>query len=253
MSAALLSGKHALVTGGGSGIGAATARRLAALGARVTVLGRDAAKLEPVAAEVGRAVQADLRDPAAVASAFADATAAFGAVDILINNAGAAASAPFRATTPELWNEMLAVNLTSAFHCARLCVPAMTEAGWGRVVNVASTAGLKGYGYVSAYVAAKHGLVGFTRALAVELARTGVTVSAVCPGFTDTDLVAKSVETLVAKTGRTAEAAKADLARSNPQGRLVTPDEVASAIVWLCLPENAAANGTVLPVAGGEV
>lgn len=253
MSAAPLSGRHALVTGGGSGIGAASARRLAALGARVTVLGRDPVKLEQVAAEVGRAVRADLRDPAAVEAAFADATTALGAIDILVNNAGAASSAPFRATTPELWNEMLAVNLTSAFHCARLCVPAMVEGGWGRIVNVASTAGLKGYPYVSAYVAAKHGLIGFTRALAVELARTGIAVSAVCPGFTDTDLVARSVETLVAKTGRTPEAARADLARSNPQGRLVTPEEVASAIAWLCLPENAAANGAVLPVAGGEI
>lgn len=253
MSPAPLTGRHALVTGGGSGIGAAAARRLAALGARVTVLGRDLAKLEAVAAEVGRAVRADLRDAAAVEAAFAEAVAAQGPIDILVNNAGAAASAPFRATTPELWNDMLAVNLTSAFLCARLCTPAMVAAGWGRIVNVASTAGLKGYPYVSAYVAAKHGLVGLTRALAVELAKSGVAVSAVCPGFTDTDLVARSVDTLVAKTGRTPEAARADLASSNPQGRLVTPEEVASAIAWLCLPENAAANGAVLPVAGGEV
>jgi 3-hydroxybutyrate dehydrogenase len=219
----------------------------------VTVLGRDRGKLDRVAAEVGAAVQADVRDPAALEAAFAEAVAAQGPIDLLVNNAGAARSAPFRATTAELWDDMLAVNLTAAFHAARLCTPAMVEAGWGRIVNVASTAGLKGYAYVSAYCAAKHGLVGLTRALAVELAPTGVAVSAVCPGFTDTDLVARSVETLVAKTGRTPEAARAELARGNPQGRLVTPDEVASAIAWLCLPETAAANGAVLPIAGGEI
>lgn len=248
-----LSGRHALVTGGGSGIGAATARRLAGLGARVTVLGRDLAKLEAVAREVGGAVQADVGDPAQVSSAFAETTAGHGPIDILVNNAGAARSAPFKATTPALWAEMLQTNLTGAYLCAREVLPGMAERGFGRLVNVASTAGLKGYAYVSAYVAAKHGLVGLTRALAVEYARTGVAISAVCPGFTDTDLVARSVQTIAAKTGRSPDAARAELAAANPQGRLITPDEVASAIVWLCLPENQGANGAILPIAGGEV
>jgi NAD(P)-dependent dehydrogenase (short-subunit alcohol dehydrogenase family) len=253
MSEHPLNGLHALVTGGGSGIGAATARRLSRAGARVTVLGRDRTKLDAVAGEVGVAVAADVADAAAVAAAFAEARDRHGPIDILVNNAGAARSAPFKATTPELWAEMLGVNLTGAYLCAREVLPAMAERGFGRVVNVASTAGLKGYAYVSAYVAAKHGLVGLTRALAVEYAKTGVAVSAVCPGFTDTDLVARSVETIAAKTGRSPDAARAELAAANPQGRLITPDEVASAIAWLCLPENGAANGAILPVAGGEV
>lgn len=253
MSAPPLTGRHALVTGGASGIGAATALRLARSGARVTVLGRDRNKLEAVAREVGLAVTADVSDAGAVASAFAEAQARQGPIDILVNNAGAARSAPFKATTPELWAEMLGVNLTGAYLCAREVLPAMAERGFGRLVNVASTAGLKGYAYVSAYVAAKHGLVGLTRALAIEYARTGVAVSAVCPGFTDTDLVARAAETIAARTGRSPEAARAELAAANPQGRLITPDEVASAVVWLCLPENGAANGAVLPVAGGEV
>jgi NAD(P)-dependent dehydrogenase (short-subunit alcohol dehydrogenase family) len=254
-----LQGRHAVVTGGGTGIGLAVARALAGLGAAVTVMGRRA---EPLAAAVealraadgeAQAVPCDVTDEGRVNRAFVQARAGLGPVSVLVNNAGAARSAPFLKTGPELWGEMLAVNLTGAFLCTRAALPDMLEAGFGRVVSVASTAGLAGYPYVAAYCAAKHGLVGMTRALALETARTGVTVNAVCPGFTDTDLIADSVRTITAKTGRSAEEARGALAAHNPQGRLVTPGEVAEAVAWLCLPSSQSMTGQAIAVAGGEV
>lgn len=247
-----LQGKHAVVTGASRGIGLAVARALMAQGARITLMARDAQALEAAAAELGgdTAWQAvDVTDAQGVSAAFARA----GAVDILVNNAGQAASAPFGRTDAALWQRMLDVNLTGAFHCIQAALPAMLDAGWGRVVNVASTAGLTGYRYVAAYCAAKHGLVGLTRALALEVANKGVTVNAVCPGFTDTDIVADAVANIVRKTGRTADEARAELAAANPQGRLVQPDEVAHAVAWLCMPGAAAMNGQAIAVAGGEV
>lgn len=251
-----LSGQHAIVTGGGRGIGAAIAAELARLGADITLMGRDAATLESHGAElVGRhrrdvrSVVVDVTDAASVEAAFGQARPA----TILVNNAGAAFSAPFLSTPPERWEQMLDVNLLGATRCTAAALPAMLDAGHGRVINVASTAGLKGYAYVTAYVAAKHALVGFTRALALETARRGVTVNAVCPGYTDTDLLAESVATIVATTGRTEDDARAALARSNPQGRLIGPEEVASAVGWLCLPESASITGQSIVVAGGEV
>jgi len=247
-----LQGKHAVVTGASRGIGLAIARALRAQGARVTLMAREADALGAAAAELGgdAAWEAvDVTDADAVAAAFARA----GAVDILVNNAGQAASAPFGRTDAALWQRMLDVNLTGAYHCIQAALPAMVDAGWGRVVNVASTAGLTGYRYVAAYCAAKHGLVGLTRALALEVASRGVTVNAVCPGFTDTDIVADAVANIVRKTGRTADQARAELAAANPQGRLVQPDEVAHAVAWLCMPGAAAMNGQAVAVAGGEV
>ncbi len=247
-----LQGKHAVVTGASRGIGLASARTLRAHGARVTLMARDAGPLERAAAELGGDAAwqtVDVTDAEGVAAAFARA----GAVDILVNNAGQAAAAPFGRTDAALWQRMLDANLTGAYHCIQAALPDMLDAGWGRVVNVASTAGLTGYRYVAAYCAAKHGLVGLTRALALEVATRGVTVNAVCPGFTDTDIVAEAVANIVRKTGRTADQARAELAAANPQGRLVHPDEVAHAVAWLCLPGAAAMNGQAIAVAGGEV
>jgi NAD(P)-dependent dehydrogenase (short-subunit alcohol dehydrogenase family) len=195
---------------------------------------------------------ADVTDEASLSALFARA-ATFGAPAILINNAGGAESAPFGRTDPALWQRMIALNLTSAYLASRAAAPAMVAAGWGRIVNVASTAGLKGYAYVSAYVAAKHGLVGLTRALAVEFARSGVTVNAVCPGYTDTPMLDGAVASIAAKTKRSAEEARASLAAANPMGRLITPQEVAAAVGFLCLPSSASITGETIAIAGGEV
>jgi len=248
-------GRHALVTGGGRGIGSAVAQALVQAGAHVTVLGRTKPNLQDsVAAGHATAYEvADVTDPAALHAAIARAQDRLGPVCILVNNAGAAESAPFARTGRLVWDRMIAVNLTAVFDATQALLPGMLALGWGRVVNIASTAGLTGYAYVSAYVAAKHGVVGLTRALALECARSGVTVNAVCPGFTDTGLVADSISRIAAKTGRSREAALHDLTRANPQGRLVTPAEVAAAVLFLCTAGASAMNGQSLAVAGGEV
>ncbi len=255
-----LANRHAVVTGGGRGIGAAVAAELARLGADITIMGRDAETLrrrrEALSGECGGQVfdvVVDVTDGAAVARAFEWADNMLGPVEILVNNAGAAASAPFARTDPELWRSMIEVNLTGPFLCCRAALPSMIERGWGRIVNIASTAGVTGYAYVSAYCAAKHGVVGLTRALARELARKGVTVNAVCPGYTDTDMAEAAVRNIVETTGRDEAAARAELVRSNPQGRLVDPAEVARTVGWLALPGTDAVTGQAVVVAGGEV
>jgi NAD(P)-dependent dehydrogenase (short-subunit alcohol dehydrogenase family) len=248
--------RHALVTGGGTGIGAAVAQRLAADGMHVTVLGRRREKLAAlVAADPERlhAVAADVSDADQVAAAFADATGRFGPVQVLVNNAGAAESAPFLKMDAALWRRMLDVNLTGTMLCTQAVLAGMLESGWGRVVNVASTAGQVGYAYVSAYCAAKHGVIGLTRALALELATKGVTVNAVCPGYTETDIVRESIERVVAKTDRSAEQARAEFVKANPQRRLVQPLEVADAVAWLCGERAGAVTGQSVSVSGGEV
>lgn len=250
-----LKGQIAIVTGAGTGIGAAIAERLSADGATLALVGRREAPLKELASRLTNAhpFTADVTDELSVTSMVAAVTQEQGTPSILVNNAGAAESAPFERTSLDLWNQMLAVNLTGAFLCARAVLPAMKKAGAGRIVTVASTAGLKGYDYVAAYCAAKHGAIGMTRALAGEVARKGVTVNAVCPGFTETPMLEESIANIVEKTGMDEAAARKTLTATNPQGRLVDPAEVADAVAWLCRKESGSITGQAIAVAGGEV
>jgi NAD(P)-dependent dehydrogenase (short-subunit alcohol dehydrogenase family) len=256
MPAAPLAGRHALVTGAGRGIGAAIAARLVAEGARVTLLSRTQAELDAVATHLGAAAQAlktDVAQAEETRRAFEQAAVSFGPIDILVNNAGQARSGLLHKAPDELWHQMLAVNLTGVYHGIRAALPGMLERGFGRIVNIASTSGLRGYPYVAAYCAAKHGVIGLTRALALEVAQRHVTVNAVCPGFTDTAVVEDTIANIRKVTGRSAEAAREALTRTNPQGRLIEPAEVAHAVAWLCLPGSESVTGQSIAVAGGEV
>lgn len=248
--------RHALVTGGSRGIGAAIAVRLAQQGCKVTVLGRSLDAARALAAQYPgqmHAVCADVADAGQLAQAVADAQTQWGTVHILVNNAGQAESAPFLKTDAVLWQRMLDVNLMGVMHCTQAVLPQMLESGWGRIVNIASTAGQVGYAYVSAYCAAKHAVIGLTRALALEMARKGVTVNAVCPGYTETDIVRESLARVTEKTGRSLEQARAEFVKNNPQGRLVQPGEVADTVAWLCGEGASAITGQAVAVAGGEV
>ena len=252
-----LDGKHALITGGGSGIGAAIARTLAQAGAAVSIAGRRAGPLEEVAAQLPRAkaIVADVTSEADCAAMAVAARAAHGPIDILVANAGAADSAPAAKIYLAHWQRMIDVNLTGAFLSVKAALPDITRGGAraGRVVFIASTAGLKGYPYVAAYCAAKHGVIGLARALAAELAPREVTVNAVCPGFTQTPLLEASLANIAAKTGRSRAEAEADLKRLNPQGRFITPQEVADTVRWLCTPAAQSITGQAISVSGGEV
>ena len=251
-----LAGKHAVVTGGGRGIGAAVAAELGRLGATLSLLGRNGEQLQGYADSFpggAAAVQCDVADEQSVHQAFAAARERFGDPYVLVNNAGQAESISFTEMPRELWDRMLAVNLTGTMLCTQQVLPAMLDAAGGRVINIASTAGLRGYTKTAAYCAAKHAVIGLTRALALETARAGITVNAVCPGYTDTDMARAAVDGLVAKLGITPDEALAMLTRINPQRRLVQPEEVARTVAWLCAPESAAVTGQAIAVAGGEV
>lgn len=258
-TAPALAGRHACVTGGGHGIGAAIAGELARLGANVTITGRNDEALAKTAKQVGevsgtacRWQHLDVGDDSALAAALSEARAALGPITILVNNAGIAPSAPIGKLELDTWNAAMAVNATAPMRLAQEVLADMHPAGYGRIVNVASTAGLRGYPFVSAYVASKHALIGLTRALALELAKGPVTVNAVCPGYTETAMAEQAMRNIM-KGGKSEDEARAILARPNPQGRLVAPAEVAQAVGWLCLPTSSAITGQAIAVAGGEV
>ena len=254
-----LEGTHAIVTGGSRGIGAAIATALAERGASLTLVARTlgdlrahASALEHLGGRV-QTIECSVADEVGVERAFQRAIAALGPAKILVNNAGTARSASFGMTSRAMWDQMIGVNLTGTFLCTQQVLPAMLAAGEGRIVNVASTAGLRGYKTMTAYCAAKHGVIGFTRALAQETAKHGITVNAVCPGYTDTDLTDMAVSNVVSALGKTPEEARAMLVRIIPRGVMTTPVEVAMAVAWLCAPESRAITGIALPIAGGEV
>ena len=249
-----LAGRHALVTGGGTGIGAAIATTLARAGALVTICGRRQQPLQTIAEGDSniRAMTADVTDETSVAKLYQQAEAAGEPIDIVVANAGMAESAPAHRTSLDLWTRTLNVNLTGAFLTVKPALAGMRERGRGRIVFIASTAGLKGYAYVAPYVAAKHGVVGLARALAVETAATGITVNAVCPGFTDTPMLNESIRHIVETTKRNEANVRADLAERNAQGRLIQPNEVADVVLWLCSDAAAAVTGQAIAISGGE-
>ncbi len=255
---AALADRHALVTGASRGIGSAIAVALAAEGARVSLLGRDQDRLAQVSAELGgksraNPIAVDVADASSVHEAFATARRHFGPVHILINNAGQAAGAKFIDTDPAAWNRIIGVNLTGTYLCTHAALPDMLQLGFGRIVNIASIAGLRGSPYITAYCASKHAVIGLTRSLALELATKNITVNAICPGYTDTDIVKEAVANIRSKTGRSGDEALAALVASNPQSRLTKPEEVAGAALWLCKPGTESMTGQSIVIAGGEV
>lgn len=253
-AATAISGKHALVTGGGSGVGRAIALALAGAGINVTICGRREAELAKVAGESEGifGIAADVTSEASMASLHETAQAARGAFDIVVANAGMAGSMPAHKTALTDWQKTLDVNLTGAFLTVKPALAGMAARKAGRIVFIASTAGLKGYAYVAPYVAAKHGVVGLMRALAAETAKSGVTVNAVCPGFVETDMLEESIQRVVEKTGRSAGEARASLASTNPQGRFIQPQEIAAAVLWLCGDAAASITGQAISISGGE-
>jgi NAD(P)-dependent dehydrogenase (short-subunit alcohol dehydrogenase family) len=242
--------RHVIITGGGRGIGAATARRFAALGDRVTVMARTTKEIDTVADEIGgRSVRADVSDPASVEAAFMAA----GPADVLVNAAGLCKSGRLVTTNVRTWEEILKVNLTGAYLCSLKVLPAMIRKGNGRIVNVASICGLRGYKYLVAYCASKHGLVGLTRSLASEVAEHGITVNAVCPGYVDTAMTENNLRAISEKTGRALVELRALIESQSPQKRLLAPDEVAAAIVFLASEEAQGLNGQAISICGGEL
>jgi NAD(P)-dependent dehydrogenase (short-subunit alcohol dehydrogenase family) len=247
--------RHVLITGGGTGIGAAIARALDDQGARLSLLGRTLEPLQRSASALqnARAIRCDVTDETSVREAFEKAVAGFGTIEVLINNAGAAPTAPFHKLSAADWRQVMAVNLDGVFNCSSAAIQGMLDQGWGRIINIASTAALRGYAYVSAYSAAKHGVLGLTRSLALETATRGITVNAICPGYTDTEIVRQSVQQIMAKTGRSEDQALATFTGTNPQGRLIAPEEIAASVLWLCSEQARSVTGQAISINGGEV
>lgn len=247
----MLKGQHAVVTGGGSGIGAVVAKKLSDAGAKVTLMGRrlDALKGSAAALKQAQAVACDVGDEALIEKAFAQAVKGFGPVSILVNNAGIATSAPFHKLTLKEFRRVLDINLLGTFLCARAVLPGMLEARAGRIVNVASIAGLHGHPYITAYSASKHAVIGLTKCLAFEVVSKGITVNAVCPGYTETDMARLAIQTVISKTGKSEAEARALIAKENPQGRMIQPEEVAETVAWLCSPGAGGITGQAIVVA----
>jgi len=255
-----LKGQHALITGGSRGIGAAISNTLAKLGANISLTGRTEGTLNDQAGalRVHEGVEVftttgDMSSEADVEKCFAAAADKLGPVNILINNAGIGKSAPFHRMDTEFWNQTIGLNLTGTYLCTKQVYGTMREAGYGRIVNISSTVGLRGYPYIAAYCASKHGVIGLTRTLALEAVKTGITVNAVCPGYTDTDLVSDAVDSIVGKTGRDRDEIQAEIDNMSPMGRMVAPEEVAETVAWICLPSSASITGQAIVVAGGAV
>ena len=250
--------KHALITGAGTGIGASIAATLATAGFSITLLGRRKDVLESAAAKLDTATEnsqcivCDVGSESRVKQAFTQARSGLGDIQILVNCAGIAPTSPFHKLTGKQWNEVLNVNLNGVFYCTAAVIEQMRQSRYGRIINIASTASLRGYAYVSAYTAAKHGVLGLTRALALETAPLGITVNAVCPGYTDTEIIAQAVTNIMKATGQNRQQAMTNFTTTNPQGRLIDPEEVAATVLWLCSDSARSVNGQAISVCGGE-
>jgi len=249
-----LTGHRAVITGGGTGIGLACARSLAAQGAQIIIMGRDLVRLEAAAQTIpgAQAIQLDVTDADSVTAGFAKA-ASGGVIDILINNAGIAAATAFHRTSMEEWQRIQAVNVEGLVRCTHAVLGGMVKAEYGRIVNIASIAGLRGGAYIAPYVASKHAVVGLTKSLSLEYAKTAITVNAICPGYVETAIVDNSIANIMAKTGRSREDAVSELTKTNPQGRLIQPDEVAEAVTWLCSPLSGSVSGQSITISGGAI